>query len=46
MSNAILPLVLLGSMGSSAAAIAYGIKPNGSSWESRRKSPNPFTHPC
>jgi len=30
MSNAILPLVLLGSMGSSAAAIAYGVKTD---WE-------------
>ena len=45
MSNAILPLVLLGSMGSSAAAIAYGIQ---TEWEFlgiKKKEPEPVYTP-
>ena len=45
MSNAILPLVLLGSMGSSAAAIAYGIQ---TEWEFlgiKKEEPEPVYTP-
>ena len=45
MSNAILPLILLGSMGSSAAAIAYGIQ---TEWEFlgiKKKEPEPVYTP-
>lgn len=45
MSNAILPLVLLGSMGSSAAAIAYGIQ---TEWEflgTKKEEPEPVYTP-
>jgi len=45
MSNAILPLALLGSMGSSAAAIAYGIQ---TEWEFlgiKKKEPEPVYTP-
>lgn len=45
MSNAILPLVLLGSMGSSAAAIAYGIQTEWKFLGIKKEEPEPVYTP-
>lgn len=45
MSNAILPLVLLGSMGSSAAAIAYGIQTDWDFLGNKKEEPEPVYTP-
>jgi|SRR6056300_591609 len=45
MSNAILPLVLLGSMGSSAAAIAYGIQTDWEFLGNKKEEPEPVYTP-
>jgi hypothetical protein len=45
MSNAILPLALLGSMGSSAAAVAYGISTDWKFMKGEEKDPAPIYTP-